>query len=241
MSILHFLNRNHRKRPVFTLVELLIVIAVITILAGLLLPALNKAREKGRSVTCLNNHKQNGMTFQIYADANDAWIPVSYAANGSKTHWGAQFYSSVQKQKTLFCPSQKNKMEFGYTYGIKTGKWYGYDEKYTLDNCYVSCDVNGNTGTAITLRRIRSASGLLILTDSVRFGTSSPGLGGYCLSPEGSIGIWLHHLGRAPALFLDGHASALSGGALGTLLSGVKSSWHASLLRKENYYEPFLF
>lgn len=57
----------------FTLIELLIVIAIISILAALLLPALNKARESGRQASCMSNLRQYGMVFQLYLDNNNGW------------------------------------------------------------------------------------------------------------------------------------------------------------------------
>ena len=68
------LSRNHRT---FTLIELLIVIAIIAILAAMLLPALNKARDRANSVNCLNNLKQLGNALQMYCNDNvDVLIPL---------------------------------------------------------------------------------------------------------------------------------------------------------------------
>lgn len=93
--------RHQRARGAFTLIELLVVIAIIAILAGLLLPALAKAKQKGQAVSCTNNLKQMGLAHFMYV--NDFSKTVPYAQY--QDLWMAayiQFHASVNKVRT--CP-----------------------------------------------------------------------------------------------------------------------------------------
>ena len=77
----------------FTLIELLIVIAIIAILAAILLPALNKARAKARDVSCLNNLNQQGKTILSYMNDFDSWFPSAFSNWGTNLGgWLDVFY-----------------------------------------------------------------------------------------------------------------------------------------------------
>ena len=127
-------EKQHCPPRYFSMLELLIVIAIITILSAVLLPALNKARERAFAITCISNLKQTGKMWALYFDDYDNQLPPSSLAapyyrwpsylivhSGKKRVLGQDVYCLKKEDGTVIrpdapfnCPAQRVPGEYGH-------------------------------------------------------------------------------------------------------------------------------
>ena len=225
---------NSKRTPVpllggvrggFTLIELLVVIAIITILAGLLLPALSRAKQKAQGVVCINHQRQLLIAWRVYADDNNDVLvlnnPDNYGdANGHLPSWclGDMRYGSpdgtnvallmsyrvaslgpyVHTEKVFKCPSDRSRTT------LADGKSYPRVRSYSM---------NGNMGARI----LWGSGGEIFLKMGEWDRFNRPGWIVFMDTHEDTIGTCIFNLARGATYGAWGKYPSARHGNAGTL------------------------
>lgn len=210
-------HKKHIQIAGFTIVELLITVSVISILASLLLPALNSARKKALSINCTGNLKQTMLgTIQYSVDAG-GYLSLQNCNRGGGNILQEIYQEDASagvnqfaKYKFLFCPAsiqeRKNNTDiycFNNLYGCRRESWDTWTKN--SENAYLKYVQNGKNYICINMPRLKKPSEYILLADAVDKRNFS---GRSQLEHKNAPGaFYLIHGGQNNQAFADGHVS----------------------------------